>query len=222
MHSRRPIDAVTEREIDLLLLMMLHCSPGFRAFLASRTAGAGDFEFLGAWRGVFDNLGESDLLALFKDANGQRIAVMIEDKIAAAFQPDQAARYRQRGERGLALDEWDRFVTCLCAPKAYSEPTGKGDTWDAILAYEEIEADLTTRDELFSDFVREALRQGVDKHRVRWLPRQLRGDCVLGTVPAPATRGVPGPQNDGSPGRPVGQRSLAEVWGGNPPAERQA
>jgi hypothetical protein len=80
--SRRPIDAVTEREIDLLLLMVLHCSPGFRAFLASKTAGPGDFEFLGAWRGVYDNLGESDLLVLLRDANGHRVAVMIEDKIA--------------------------------------------------------------------------------------------------------------------------------------------
>jgi len=39
--SRRPIDGVTEREIDLLVLMALHCSPGFRAFLVSKTAGPG-------------------------------------------------------------------------------------------------------------------------------------------------------------------------------------
>ena len=45
--SRRPIDGLTEREIDLLLLMTLHASSGFRTFLASRIAGPGAFEFLG-------------------------------------------------------------------------------------------------------------------------------------------------------------------------------
>ena len=68
--SRRPVDAVTEREIDLLLLMALHCSLGFRAFLASKIGGPGDCEFLGAWRGIFDNLGECDLLVhRFRETN---------------------------------------------------------------------------------------------------------------------------------------------------------
>jgi hypothetical protein len=162
--SRRPIDAVTEREIDLLLLMVLHCSPGFRAFLASKTAGAGDFEFLGAWRGVYDNLGESDLLVLLNDAKGRRVAVMIEDKIDAAFQRDQASRYRQRGEQGRVLRKWDRFVTCLCAPNAYAEGVGKK-AWDAILTYEEIEANLAAQNDTFAPFVRAALNQGAERQR---------------------------------------------------------
>jgi len=163
--SRRPIDGVTEREIDLLLLMALHCSPGFRAFIASKTVGPGDFEFLGAWRGVFDNLGECDLLALIRDAKGRRIAVMVEDKIDASFQPNQASRYRLRGDQGIALDRWERFITCLCAPKAYAEPIGKGDAWDTVLTYEEIEASLEAQEDTFAPFVRGALRQAGDKQR---------------------------------------------------------
>ena len=163
--SRRPIDAVTEREIDLLLLMALHGSPGFRAFLASKIAGPGDFEFLGAWRGVFDNLGECDLLVLLRNAEGRRIAVMVEDKIDASFQPNQASRYRLRGEQGIALERWDRFITCLCAPKTYAEPIGKGDAWDAVLTYEEIEASLEAQEDTFAPFVRSALRQAADKQR---------------------------------------------------------
>ena len=157
--SMRPIDGVPEREIDLLLLMALHCSPGFRAFIASKTVGPGDFEFLGAWRGVFDNLGECDLLALIRDAKGRRIAVMVEDKIDASFQPNQASRYRLRGDQGIALDRWERFITCLCAPKAYAEPIGKGDAWDTVLTYEEIEASLEAQEDTFAPFVRGALRQ---------------------------------------------------------------
>ena len=163
--SRRPIDGVTEREIDLLVLMALHCSPGFRAFLVSKTAGPSDFEFLGAWRGVYDNLGECDLLVLIRDAKGRRVAIMIEDKIDASFQPSQASRYRQRGERGRALERWDRFITCLCAPKAYAEPIGHGESWDAILTYEEIETSLAAQGDAFASFVCGALRQAADKQR---------------------------------------------------------
>jgi len=163
--SRRPIDGVTEREIDLLLLLALHASPGFRAFFAAKTAGPGDFEFLGAWRGVYDNLGECDLLMLIRDAKGRRVAIMVEDKIDARFQPGQANRYRQRGERGRALERWDRYLTCLCTPKEYAEPIGNGDAWDAILTYEEIETSLAAQEDAFAPFVRGALRQATHKQR---------------------------------------------------------
>ena len=140
--SRRSIDSVTEREFDLLLLILLHTSPAFRTFLVSKIVGVDRFEFLGAWRGVYGNLGESDLLVLLRDTNSCLDALMIEDKIDASFQPNQAGRYRHRGEQGRVLEQWERFVTCVCAPKAYAEPVG----WDAILTYEEIaENPATTR-----------------------------------------------------------------------------
>ena len=161
--SRRPIDAIAEREIDLLLLMALHASGGFRAFMTGMTAGAGDHEFLGAWRSVFDQTGETDLLLLLRAPDGARVAVLIEDKIDAAFQPDQAARYRIRGERGCP-DNWDRFVTVLCAPAERVEPV-RG-AWDATLTYEAIADDLDRRADSFAPFVAGALRDAVSKHRL--------------------------------------------------------
>ena len=123
--SRRPIDGVTEREIDLLLLMALHCSPGFRAFLVSKTAGPGDFEFLGAWRGVYDNLGECDLLVLIRDASGQRVAIMVEDKIDASFQPGQASRYRQRGEGAAPSNDGTVSSLAFARPKRTPSQSGR-------------------------------------------------------------------------------------------------
>ena len=163
--SRRPIDAVAEREIDLLLLMALHTSEGFRAFVTAMTTGPGDHEFLGAWRGVYDQAGETDLLLLLGAPDGARIAVLIEDKIDAAFQPDQAGRYRVRGERGRADGNWDRFVTCLCAPAEYAEPLRPFGAWDAILTYEAIADDLEKREDGFAPFVADALRDAVAKLR---------------------------------------------------------
>jgi hypothetical protein len=162
--TRRPIDAISEREIDLLLLMGLHAIPSIRSFFA-RIAGLVEFEFLGAWRGVCDRLGECDLLLLFKDADGRNATVLVEDKIDARFQPDQAARYRKRGQEGCALNTWERLVTCLCAPRDYAEPRVMGAAWDAIVTFEEIEAHLATCNNASALFIRNALEQAIDKQR---------------------------------------------------------
>ena len=161
--SRRPIDSLAEREIDLLLLMALHCSPRFRAAFVEKAMGGDDFRFLGAWRGVYDFTGESDLIVLIENPDGHRVAIMVEDKIDARFQPDQAERCRQRGENGRG--QWDQFVTCLCAPKAYAEPVGKTNAWDAIVTYEDLAAVLAGAGESFSAFIVAALDQAVTKQR---------------------------------------------------------
>jgi len=163
--DRNPVDSVVEREIDLLLLMALHSSASFRAFVAEKAAGTAGLEFVDAWRGVADQAGESDLCVLFKDADGQRLAVLIEDKIDAAFQPDQAGRYRKRGVLGVGIGHWDRFVACLCAPERYAKPLSDAGDWDAILTYEEIEARLTASGDSFAPFVCLALARAIDKQR---------------------------------------------------------
>ena len=112
------------------------------------------------------------MLVLISDAKGRRVAVMVEDKIDASFQPNQASRYRPRGEQGIALERWDRFITCLCAPKAYAEPIGKADAWGAVLTCEEIEAGLEAQE---TPFVRSALRQASDKQRNGGFHRQPAG-----------------------------------------------
>ena len=165
LSDRSPIDSVVEREIDLLLLMALHSSAGFRDFVAGKAAGCGGLAFVDAWRGVADQAGESDLCVLFKDGDGRRLAVLIEDKIDAAFQPDQAGRYRKRGVLGVGIGHWDRFVTCLCAPESYAAPLADGGAWDAVLTYEEIEARLADSSDSFAPFVRLALARAIDKQR---------------------------------------------------------
>jgi hypothetical protein len=47
------------------------------------------------------------------------VALLIENKISAGAQPNQAARYRDRGNEGLGKI-WDDFKTILIAPAAYS------------------------------------------------------------------------------------------------------
>ena len=122
MQQLQFIECVAERDIDLLLLEELHVSAAFRSWLLAEV-----FEpdvrcnkFLGAWHSVSDPaLGESDLIILLEDAGGSRTALLIENKIDAPPQPEQAARYRLRGQLGVEDGSWAKFRTCMTAPQAY-------------------------------------------------------------------------------------------------------
>ena len=75
---------------------------------------------------VGDKYGEADLIVIFEQGHGEkssREALLIEDKINAAFQPKQAERYQQRGLDGINAGRWTAFHTVLVAPQAYVSNT---------------------------------------------------------------------------------------------------
>jgi hypothetical protein len=98
------LEAVTERDIDLLVLEELHVSPRFRSwFIASVVADCPErVTFLDAWHSLSDTtIGESDLVLSFRDSAQKAWTILIENKIDAPPQPDQAARYAERGRVGV-------------------------------------------------------------------------------------------------------------------------
>jgi hypothetical protein len=115
-------------------------------------------------RSVANAFGESDLLVRCRNRAGKRIALLIEDKIGAALQPDQAERYRKRGEQGKP-DSWDSFITCIVAPKRYIE---RVQGFDASVALESI-LDLDWLhdglDRQRADFKRNVLKAAIEKER---------------------------------------------------------
>lgn len=70
-------------------------------------------------RSVTSDKGETDVLVIYASNEAGRIAILIENKIRAGFQPEQAERYRTRGEAGRR-QHWDHFWTCLIAPDRYA------------------------------------------------------------------------------------------------------
>ncbi len=72
--------------------------------------------------------GESDVLVVYVNAHNKSVAILIEDKIGAGFQPDQTARYRRRGEQGIEEHRWDHFWTCFVAPARYAKANTASDT----------------------------------------------------------------------------------------------
>lgn len=77
---------VSERDVDLLLLEELSVSRPFGRWFARR-AGlrlSDGVELVAAWHSVTDaTLGASDLVVLWLEPDGLRVALLIEDKIEA-------------------------------------------------------------------------------------------------------------------------------------------
>ena len=95
MHTLDIIAYISEREIDLLLLEELHVSAEFRSWFVSQVFGTSVqcAKFLAAWHSVdHSSLGESDLVLKFEDVSEKMTAILVEDKIDAPPQPDQAVR----------------------------------------------------------------------------------------------------------------------------------
>ena len=133
------IAAVCERDLDLLLLEEAIASSSFQEWLI-RQAGLQLFQctLLSAKRSVTQSNGESDLELTFASAAGETVRLLLENKIGASFQPDQALRYAERSGVYLAQGECGTVRTMLLAPNRYfGEQTGALG-FDSRVSYEDL------------------------------------------------------------------------------------
>jgi hypothetical protein len=128
----------------------------------------------GAWHSVtHPSLGESDLIAVAVSAEGLRHALLIENKVDAPAQPDQALRYRRRGEEGVNSEDWHSFSTCIIAPQKYLGGTGDARQYDVQVAYEWIHDQLGSLEVGAgrSAFRRQMLVQAIEQNRRGYSPK---------------------------------------------------
>lgn len=137
--GRHFVDRIEERDIDLMLLEEVSCEPDFQRFVAARTLDADtDWTFQEAANSISTvSHGESDLLMVFQ-AGPRVAAVLVENKITANFMPEQADRYRRRGDDGIRDSHWTEYVTVLVAPRRYLAADLSGHVFDRHLAYEDL------------------------------------------------------------------------------------
>jgi hypothetical protein len=170
------LELVAERDIDLILFEELACGRDLLRFLALRSGLEGDWEFgeRGVWHSVsHPTLGESDLVVRVQLSADRRHALLIENKIGATAQPEQAARYRLRGDAGIEKGDWESFSTCIFAPQRYLEGGGDARLYDFSFSYEEIMGPLSRAEGL--DAARREhrimiLTQAVEQHRRGYAP----------------------------------------------------
>ncbi len=129
-----------ERDLDLILLEELHAGNDFASWLAERI-GLKGHRFTDAEHSVSAKLdakwGETDVLAFFVRGT-ERVAVLIEDKIAASFQERQAERYHERGRALVSEGRATHYRTVLVAPKSYLRGVPADDPWDVQLAIDDV------------------------------------------------------------------------------------
>ena len=65
-------------------------------------------------------------------------AILIENKVTAPPQKDQAERYHKRGKAGTEAGEWDKFTSCLIAPERYLAGSTEAGIYDVTVPYEAI------------------------------------------------------------------------------------
>lgn len=147
------------------------------AALLASAVGAGGASLAGAWVSHAEVDGESDLVVEFSQGD-ERVVALVENKIAAAFQPDQGARYRARAGRLAASGS--RAVTVLLAPEAYFSRPGSA-KFDVRLGYEALSLAARGEGDPRSAFFADALEGGILSYKRGYVaePDQAVSDTWL-------------------------------------------
>ena len=116
-----PVEAVHERDIDLILLEELSTNNTFCEWFIRELNLPYFSKRNGVWKSISDyGLGESDILFSYNSKN-LKIFVLIENKIDATFQEEQYNRYFLRAKKYISENECDSAFVILVAPKSYYE-----------------------------------------------------------------------------------------------------
>lgn len=165
----RFVASVAERDVDFVLLEELSVNDEFCDWFATRCFERPVFRSRNqTLHSVSESvLGESDLEFIFESDDAGILAVLIENKISAVPQPEQAQRYVKRGENGKRDQKWNDFQTCLVAPKKYLNAGNSAAEYNVNISYEEILAFFVSRrrrDERYA-FKARLVREAIEQNR---------------------------------------------------------
>ena len=155
---------IAERDMDILFLEEFACSG---EFLKLFTDGIGikDACVTALYASKTDVLlGESDLTVVI-EAYGQKIGLLIEDKIDAIAMPNQADRYFKRGEKGILNGEYDKYYVFIVAPQKYLDQNSEAQKYPYRISYEQILRYFEQFDDPRSAFKICQIKQAIEKQK---------------------------------------------------------
>jgi hypothetical protein len=130
-----PVEAIQERDIDLILLEELSTDLSFCDWFISELGLPKLSSRVGAWRSITDfGLGETDILFSYTSEN-LKINVLIENKLDASFQDEQYGRYAERASKYQSTNECDIAYCVLTAPQEYCD---NQNDFEYYISYENI------------------------------------------------------------------------------------
>lgn len=159
---------VCERDIDLLLLEEFVASSDFRSWFLAQIGAEQTAALAEACRSVKTMNGESDLELTFHGSSGL-VKILIENKVDAAFQPNQPQRYAERAERYRGVGAYREILTVVIAPEVYFGNESSAFGFDAKVTYEAAlawfeQAQLGAR----KGYKLAMLRGAIDRGRLGW------------------------------------------------------
>lgn len=130
-----PVESVRERDIDFLLVEEFLSSPEFVSFFNSALGLPSCDTLTKVERSINDfGIGETDVLVEYRSGH-QNIGILIENKLDALFQPQQAERYLLRAKEHEGRKTYDKTYVVLVAPAQYIQ---RQTDFSLCISYEQI------------------------------------------------------------------------------------
>jgi len=181
--KKYPYISTEENDVDSLVVEEVFSSNEFQTWLLKKLSLKGSAKFIGAWKNVRpSHYGECDIVIEFNIDN-KKTAILIEDKIDAPEQPQQAERYHKTGkyliETKKETERIDQYVTCLLSPEIYYKEDAPMGKYEKKISYEEMlkwfESQIETERMKFKKMV---LKNGIKKARTGYTqPTDERTDA---------------------------------------------
>lgn len=162
-----PVEAIRERDIDLILLEELVVDAAFSNWFIQELRLPPLSKTDGAWRSITDfGIGETDILmSYFSEQN--KILVLIENKLDAAFQDEQHIRYQKRATEYKYRSECSEAYAVLLAPEDYCHNQS---FFKSYVTYEQISHRLESSGSLRGHFRSQLLQIAIEKLRRGYQP----------------------------------------------------
>jgi hypothetical protein len=177
--------APCERDLDLVFIDLLVGWPAFGTWLENQLDGLPSG---GEWQEVAHSVvhaptGESDLELTWHHTQHGRELILIENKINARFQPDQAERYLDRDQSYLHTAQCDAFRTVLFAPASYIGLNPEAHGFNHTLSYEAVLAWITQQPRVPElRLKQELLEAAIEKRRQGYQAQEDTEVTAFGTI----------------------------------------
>lgn len=128
---------ISERDMDLLFMEAFATDPCFARLFLEQTSHSGKpFEVVHVEQSKMESgLGETDITVIC-NIDGEKYALLIEDKIDAIAMPEQHDRYIKRGLKGIANNEYVGFDVFIVCPERYRDTNAEAMKYEHFVSYE--------------------------------------------------------------------------------------
>lgn len=166
-NSILPVEAIQERDLDLLLLEELTADATFAEWIIRELQLPALTAVNGAWKSMSHiGLGETDILFSYI-SDEKKIFLLIENKLDASFQNEQFERYEKRAQQHISKGECDEAYAVLFAPQRYCETQND---FENFITYESVVHRLEFTGSKRNIFKSSLLKIAIEKQRRGYRP----------------------------------------------------